>query len=194
MRAGFRACSGLAESGVGGGGRGAEGEGWIPNPSTWRRGGGGRQPIARGRRGEGREPARAPLGRVPRPCARVPCRHRHQRLPESPAAAPPGRARAGQSWGGCSAVATATRKARSPVSVPFAPPPPPPPALRSGAPQPQLLQWSGKWPLGAMSSRLSAPRFVLSCLSSLEFAQAPWLANAGGRDGCCAAVRAHMFI
>lgn len=156
-------------------------------------GGGGRQPIARGRRGEGREPARAPLGRVPRPCARVPCRHRHQRLPESPAAAPPGRARAGQSWGGCSAVATATRKARSPVSVPFAPPPPPS-ALRSGAPLPQLLQWSGKWPLGAMSSRLSAPRFVLSCLSSLEFAQAPWLANAGGRDGCCAAVRAHMFI
>lgn len=191
MRAGFRACSGLAESGVGGG-RGVEGEGWIPNPSTWL-GGGGRQPIARGRRGEGREPARAPLGRVPRPCARVPCRHRHQRLPESPAAAPPGRARAGQSWGGCSAVATATRKARSPVSVPFAPPPPPS-ALRSGAPLPQLLQWSGKWPLGAMSSRLSAPRFVLSCLSSLEFAQAPWLANAGGRDGCCAAVRAHMFI
>lgn len=130
--------------------------------------------------------------------ARVPRRHRHrhrhQRLPESPAAAPPGRAPAGQFGGGCSAVATAIRKASSLVSVPFAPPPPPAPSLRSGAPLPQLLQWSGKWPLGAMSSRLSAPRFVLSCLSSLEFAQASWLANEGGRDGCCAALSAHMFI
>lgn len=159
MRAGCRAYCGLAESGVGGGVQRVKAGYRTPRPG-W--GWGQRQSIARGRTGEGREPARAPLGRVPRPCARVPRRHHHQRLPESPAAAPPGRAPAGQSWRGCSAVATATRKARPPVSVPFAPPPS---ALRSGAPLPQLLQWSGKWPLGAMSSRLSAPRFVLSCLS-----------------------------
>lgn len=130
---------------------GGAGRGWMRSPGT--EGGGDGEPAGRQRRGSGSR--RPPPGRVPRPSARVPRR----RCPDSPAAAPP--AEPGPACARAEAWPPPPPLERlEPVSVPFPSPAPSARAHRRRSCSNGVE--NGHW--AAMSSRLSAPRFVLSCL------------------------------
>ena len=117
--------------------------GWMRSLET--RGG---EPMGRERRGASHR--RPPPRRVQRPCARVPRRRR--RRPDSPAAAPPA-----ERGPACSRAAAGPPPPEQlePVSVPFRSPPHHRRSCSNGVE-------NGHW--AAVSYRLSAPRFVLSCL------------------------------